>query len=454
MLLSRVYSAPHLAYTIILAVVTLVSIRRHNAWTLLFVTVTALGIGWWRGGVYMDRLAVNESLYGQKVTLVGKATEDAVYGRYYQLEFSLADAMILSPAQAGLLGSLTIRGFGESAIYKGDIVRVSGKLRPALGNDISSVSFATLKVIKRDASWINGLRRKFAAGVQSALPEPVAPFVLGLLIGQRSTLPDDVSEQLKHVGLTHIIAVSGYNLTIIVAACRKALSNRSKYQSTILSFGLLGLFLLTTGLSPPIVRASIICILGIWAWYYGRDLKPMVLLLTGAVITILANPLYIWGNVSWYLSFLSFCGVLVIAPIIKKRLFGPREPKMIAGIIIETIAASVLVIPYVLCIFGQVSLVSLPANVLVVPLIPLAMVLGLVAGLAGMVMPLIAGWFAWPANLLLTYVLDVVAIFDRIPHAFKEGVAISWGQMAAAYAIISVVLIIVRNKTLKLANRQ
>jgi ComEC/Rec2-related protein len=428
---------------------TLVSLRRHNVWTLVWVTMLAFSIGWWRGGEFAQKLAVNQSFYDSKVTLVGRATEDAVYGRQYQLEFSLADAQIVEPYSADLVGSLTVRGFGEAAIYKGDMVQVSGKLRASLGNNISSVSYASLRVISRDTSWINDLRRRFAAGVQSALPEPMAPFVLGLLIGQRSTLPDDISDQLKHVGLTHIIAVSGYNLTIIVEACRRLLAKRSKYQTTASCLLLIGAFLLITGLSPPIVRASIVSALSLWAWYYGRKIQPLVLLLVSAAITLIANPLYLWGNVSWYLSFLSFFGVLVVAPVIAKRLFKTREPKMFASVVIETIAASILVVPYALYIFGQVSLISLPANVLIVPLIPLAMLLGLCAGLGGMLLPVIAGWLAWPATILLTYILDVVAIFNRVPHAFVEGVAISGTQMAGMYGTMGVVFIILRNKISK-----
>lgn len=448
--MARYYSLTDFRWVLALAVLALVSMRRHNAVTLTLVTVVAFGIGWWRGTVYMQKLAVNETLYGHNVAFIGRASEDAVYGKQYQLEFSLSDAYVVVPQAARLAGSLTVRGFGESAVYKGDIIEVQGKLRPSLGNNISSVSYASLRVLERDHSLINIWRRKFTAGVQSALPEPIAPFVLGILIGQRSTLPEDINEQLKHVGLTHVIAVSGYNLTIIVEACRRLLAKRSKFQSTAACLLLIGVFLLITGLSPPIVRASIISLLGLWAWYYGRNLRALVLLLVGAAITVLANPLYLWGNVSWYLSFLSFFGVLVVAPLLISRIYRNRKPGMLAQVVIETVSASLFVIPYALFIFGQVSLVSLPANVLIVPLIPLAMLLGLIAGLAGMLLPFVAGWLAWPAKLLLTYVLDMVQIMNGVPHAFLQNVVISWQQMAAMYGTISVVLIILRHKTHKL----
>jgi competence protein ComEC len=397
----------------------------------------------------MHKLAVHQSLQMHKVTVVGRAAEDAVYGKRYQLEFSLSNIEVLAPTRTPLVGNVTVRGFGEPTINRGDTVQVSGTLYPTRGNNLASISFAELKVLQRDTSWINQLRRKFAAGMQSALPEPVASFGLGLLIGQRNTLPDDTSEQLRHVGLTHIIAVSGYNLTIIVMACRRLLAKRSKYQATLICLVLIGVFLLITGSSPPIVRAAIISLLSIGAWYYGRSIKPLVLLLLAAAVTVIANPIYLWGNVSWYLSFLAFFGVLVVAPLITKRLIGNKEPKVLTGILIESACASLMVLPYILFVFGQMSLVSLPANVLVIPFIPVAMLLSLGAGLAGMLIPALAGWLAWPAKWLMTYMLDIANLLSRVPHAFVENIAFSVLYMIIAYAIIAFVCLILWSKTNK-----
>lgn len=142
--------------------------------------------------------------------------------------------------------------------------------------------------------------------MQSALPEPAASFGLGLLIGQRSTIPKSVSLQLAAVGLTHVVAVSGYNLTIIMRAVRKLLRKRSKYQSTVASLLLIGIFLLFTGFSASIVRAAIVSTLSLWAWYYGRTFRPIVLILLAAVITAGVYPIYLWSDIGWYLSFLAF----------------------------------------------------------------------------------------------------------------------------------------------------
>lgn len=431
------------------ALFTVISLRRHNVVTLLLVTTLCFGIGWWRGSVYMHKLAIHQSLHFEKVTLVGRATEDAIYGKRYQLEFPVSNVEVAAPMRTSLVGNVTVRGFGEPAVYRGDIVQVSGKLFPTRGNSLASISFADLTVLRRDDSWIHELRRKFAAGVQSALPEPAASFGLGLLIGQRNTLPEENTEQLRHAGLTHIIAVSGYNLTIIVLACRRLLAKRSKFQATFACLALIGIFLLITGTSPPIVRAAIISMLSIGAWYYGRAIKPLVLLLLAAAITVLANPIYLWGNVSWYLSFLAFFGVLVLAPLITKRIIGDREPRVLTGILIESACASVLVLPYILFIFGEMSLVSLPANLLVIPFIPFAMMLGLGAGLVGMFAPVVSGWLAWPAKWLLTYMLDVAHLLSSIPHAFVENINFPLAYMIVSYAVIGFVCLVLWKKTRK-----
>jgi competence protein ComEC len=416
--------------------VVVLSLRWHNGATLLLLTVLCFGFGWWRGSVYMERVAVNASFHNTIVTVVGRATEDASYGKYSQLEFSLTAGRVVSADNRPLVGNLTIRGFGESMVYRGDLVQATGKLYPTRGNNVGGISFAELHVLERGTFWLDRFRRQFAAGMQSALPEPVASFGLGLLIGQRNTLPEQTTEDLKRVGLTHIIAVSGYNLTIIVVACRRLLAERSKFQATAVCLALIGVFLLITGSSPPIVRASIISVLALAAWYYGRQVKPLVLLLLAAAITAFANPLYLWGNVSWYLSFLAFFGVLVLAPLMAKRFLGSKEPPVLVGMLIESACASLLVLPYLLYTFGELSLVSLPANMLVIPFIPLAMLLALVAGLAGLWAAPLAGWFVWPAKWLLTYLLEVAGLLSRLPHAFIKGIAFSLVFMLTSYAVI------------------
>jgi competence protein ComEC len=272
--------------------------------------------------------------------------------------------------------------------------------------------------------------------MQSALPEPLASFAMGLLIGQRATLPDNVKQDLLMVGLTHIIAVSGYNLTIMLEASRGLFGKASKRLATLGAFALIGMFLLLAGSSASIIRAAIVSMLSIIASYYGRSFKPLGLILLAAAITVWANPVYLWSDVSWYLSFLAFYGVMVLAPALGARLRPGRELPLPAAVALESICAEVMTLPYVLHVFGQMSLIGLPANVLVVTLVPLAMLLSTIAGLSGMLAPSLAGWLAWPAKLLLTYMLDVAHLLSRVPHIFLQNLVFGTGQMLLLYALI------------------
>jgi competence protein ComEC len=257
------------------------------------------------------------------------------------------------------------------------------------------------------------------------------------LVGQRNTLPTGVTEAILMVGLTHIIAVSGYNLTILLEASRRVLGKSSKLLSTVIAVVLIFGFLLIAGASASIVRAAVISLIGLSAWYYGRSVRPLLLILLAAAGTTFANPVYLWADISWYLSFLAFFGILVVGPLVTHKLYGDKQPPMLVQIVIESLCAEIMTLPLVLYIFGQMSLVSLLANMLVVALIPLAMLLSLIAGLAGMLVGAIAGWFAWPAQLLLTYMLDVVTMLSRIPHVFQQNRYLSAIDMAAWYGVVA-----------------
>ncbi|HLZ14534.1 MAG TPA: ComEC/Rec2 family competence protein [Candidatus Saccharimonadales bacterium] len=410
-------------------------LRRHGLVALVFVALCFFGVGWQRGSSVSRQLAHYKPLAFHKVTLLGTAAEDSATGTHHQLAFALSNIYGAESVRQPLPGAVSVAGFGPPLVRRGDTVRVSGKLYPGFGGSQGSMSFATVQVFAHHPSYIDDGRRRFAAGLQSALPEPLASFGMGLLIGQRNTLPTDTAHMLL-VGLTHIIAVSGYNLTVIVDVVRRLFAGRSKFQTAAGCVSLILLFVTLTGSSPSIVRAAIISVLSILAWYYGRTIPPFVLLLAAGCISVLANPLYLWGNISWYLSFLAFFGVVVVAPLVTKRLCGAREPPALLALIIESLCAEAMTLPYVLHTFGQMSLVGLPANVLVVAFVPLAMLLCMVAGLAGMLLPAAAGWLAWPAKWLLTYMLDAANVLSRTPHSFIQGIGFPLPFMLAAYALI------------------
>lgn len=409
----------------------------------VFVIGIGLVLGLWRGGVYMIRLSKYQALFQQRITLTALADNDAVYGKQSQLSFDVIQPAVIMPSKQVLVGRIKVDGLGASMVYRGDQVQIQGSLSPTKGASQAKISFAKITVIKRGTSPIDGFRRRFVASLESVLPEPEAPFGAGLLLGQRSTIPKDINDQLSATGLTHLVAVSGYNLTIIIVAVRRLLGGASKFQSTMTATGLVLLFVVTTGLSASIVRAALVSSLSLLAWYFGRQFKPLLLIIGTAAATAAWNPFYLWSDIGWYLSYLAFFGVLIITPLLAALVGRGRNPKLVGGLWSETVAAQVMTLPIIMYIFGRVSIIGLVANLLVVPLVPLAMLLTLIAGLAGMLSVPVGSWLAWPAKVLLTYIIDIVGVLSHFPHASIQR-PIGLTDMIISYVGIIIMTVLLR----------
>lgn len=419
----------------LISILTLPLLIRLRTPALLAAVVIGLNLGLWRGTQLYNQLYNYTYFEDQKVTLTGRVEDDAVYADRGQLEFRITSVKEAS-SNVALPGTVRVRGFDAPSVRRGDDILVTGKLRDGFGSLQGFMSFASIEVTSRNLSWLEQIRARYFAGVYTALPDPEASLGLGFLAGTRSLLPEDLTEALSATGLTHIVAVSGYNLTILVRLTRRLFARKSLFASTAVSAGLIGGFIMVTGLSPSIARASVVSAIALSAWYYGRNIRPTVLLLSAAAVTALANPLYLWFDLGWYLSFSAFAGVLVLAPLIQKR-YLRRKPKLMGQIILETSCAQLMTLPLIGFIFGELSLISLLANILILPLIPLAMLFTFIAGIGGMVFPAVSGLLAWPAALVLTYITDMVGLLARAPWALQE-VAINSLQLNLAYGAIIV----------------
>lgn len=427
---------------LLLLVVLLPITVRKGIVLIAYLLLTGFIIGWWRGGVLQAQNLRYYALFDKTVTITARATEDSFYADKSQLEFTVE---AISTGGKTLPGKIRVRGFGESMVYRHDIVTVRGKMYPARGSKQASMSFAEINVLARAKSPIEDFRRNFIAGMETALPEPAASFGVGLLVGQRSLLPDDILLILTIVGLTHVVAVSGYNLTIIVRGVQGGLKKLSRFQILAIIFVLIYLFLLITGFSPSIVRAAIVAGLGLLAWYFGRAFRPLVLIALAAALTAFANPYYIWGDIGWYLSFLAFFGVLVFAPLFTIRLFRNKNVPLVGSVAIESFSAQILTLPLIMLIFGRISVIGFIANIIIVPMVPLAMLLSLIAGLGGMFVPAISGWIALPARFWLDIMIWVATGLSKIPGAQTRANVTVSGFMIL-YVILAVVILGLRKR--------
>jgi competence protein ComEC len=391
-----------------------VSTLRKQWWVLAPLIASGLMLGGWRGTETIAGLSIYSDYIGKSLTIEGRVQDDPVSGARGNYEFTLQS---LKLEGIPVIGSAQVSTRDDILLQRGDKVVVSGKMREGFGSVQASISYGDVLSVEHARDPIMQFRNQFAAGVREAMGEPQASLALGFVIGERSALPTSIDDQMKLIGLTHIVVASGYNLTILIRIARRLFANHSKYMTLLSSCVLMGGFLLVTGFSPSMVRASLVTGLAIWAWYYGRHAHPLVLILFAASVTAYINPVYIWSDIGWYLSFLAFAGVLLLAPLVQRSIFGTKEVPLLSQVAIETISAQIATLPILLFIFGKLANLSVIANVLVVPFIPFAMLATFIAGVIGILAPALAALVAWPADYIVSYMLVVIEWLSGVAWA-------------------------------------
>jgi competence protein ComEC len=409
----------------------------RKRWAALAIVTALLGgllLGVWRGGVMNAQLAGYQPYVGRRVTLLAVVQEDPTYTSKGMLDIRLGTVRLGGQALPGTMRATT---FNPIQPHRGNVLQVSGKLYGGFGGYQAAVYYATTTVVGRRRSWFEDIRRSFTTNVLNAVPEPQASLGLGFLVGLKSQLPPGLYNQLRILGLMHIVVASGYNLTVLVRLARRLLSKRSKYQALAVTLVMIGGFVGVTGFSASMSRAALVTVLSLAAWYYGRRIHPVVLLAVSAAVTAAINPLYVWGDIGWWLSFLSFGGVMLGGPLLARRLYGTKQPPALIQVALETLCAQAATLPLILFIFGNFSVLALLANVLIVPLIPLAMLLTFIAGVAGWLVPPLAPWLALPASGLLGYMTNLTGWLSRTPWAMLL-VPITVLGMVVLYALVLV----------------
>lgn len=378
---------------------------------LIFLSFVAIG-GFWQE-YQQGKQSLIMSKNGQEVTIKGRIRNDVVVNDFKALDFYIDEIEYKNQKIKGLIRVNTY----DRNFKRFDLVEVSGKLKDGFGPYFASINFAEVKVVERNKSLAENIRKNFIKQTNQSLPANSASLSLGFLVGLRSQIDEDIDDWLRVAGLTHIIAVSGYNLTILANAIKKIFANISRRISLSLSLGFITFFTLVAERTPSIERAFIISFISLFVWYFGRKIKAYSLLIISAAVTLAINPTYIFGNVSWYLSFAAFWGVLVLAPAIVKRFYKNRQPKILSSIAIETLSAQIATLPIIILFFNKVPLYSLIANIFVLPLVPLVMIASFVGVISfGFVKDITL----FVAHLLIEFIINFARLVSELPNSQIE----------------------------------
>ncbi len=290
-----------------------------------------------------------------------------------------------------------------------------------------------------------GMRETVERQITLLLPEPQASFLMGLLTGSRRGMPERLTDNFKITGLSHIVAISGFNITIIISILGTLLfflPLRWRFLPSVIAIVAFTLFV---GSSASVVRASVMGILGLVALQAGRLNHARLAILWTAFFMLLWNPKYLWYDAGFQLSFLAVLGLTECGDVLAKWLQKVPETLGIREGLAMTLSAQVFAVPWIIGLFGTLSLISPVANILVAPFIPLSMLTGTLAVLGSWIWFPLGQLFAYVTWLLLTIVIVICDILANVPYASVTlpGIGI-W--VTAGYYVLLVGYLIPRNK--------
>jgi competence protein ComEC len=350
----------------------------------------------------------------------------------YEYRFTDVDGLLLAKVTA------------ENKWHYGDLVRLQGEIRtPAVSEDFSYRDYLARRGILSFMSFPSGtliehrkgnpilnaifsFRERAYDTIYSLFPDPEASLFAGILLGMDGSIPTPVEKAFITTGTSHIIAISGFNITIISVLLAMIFGRLlGRWRAAVATIIGITFYTILVGADAAVVRAAILGGLSLLAAQLGRRQAGLNSLAIIAAVMALANPNVPW-DLSFQLSFTATLGMILYAEMLSEgferfasRWFSQSTLQRIAAPVSEylliTLAAQVLTIPVIAYHFHRISLISLIANPAILPAQPPLMILGGIATIIGMILlPVgkIIAALAWPFAL---YTIRLVEFFAHIP---------------------------------------
>jgi competence protein ComEC len=283
------------------------------------------------------------------------------------------------------------------------------------------------------------IKNKFDDNISKFIPYPEAGLLSGLILGGDNKLSKEIRDDFSTTGMTHIVAVSGYNVTIIAEYLMIIGIFIGLWRPQAFWFSAVGiiLFVIMCGLPSSAVRAGVMGILLIWAMKNGRLANSQNAVLFSAAVMLLFNPLLLRWDIGFQLYFLATLGIIYFYPVLSNYLVKKNKTFGLSEILFLTLSAQIFVLPVILYNFHKLSLISPLANLLVLPIIPFTMLLGFLTVLIGFIFNPLAIIFSWLAYLPLKYETFVINYLANLKYASVE-IKLSWRGVIAWYALLLV----------------
>ena len=388
-----------------------------------------LTIGFFYFNFYLNLRAARQNLvFGRQLDFSGVVlSEPKPVGELQSFDLRIGGKI----AGAELRGRITVLAKRFPEIQYGDLLNLRGEIQVPRDRTSRPTVFLpdVLSLKSGHGIWIRErlltFKHALIRGLKKSLPPDSAALLGGISFGYRADFTDEFKNQMSRSGTTHLVAVSGYNISVLIAAIAVAfgrfLSARRTFYLTALS---ILFFVLMVGGEASVVRAAIMGFLAITARQAGRLRSMRNALAMAAAAMVAADPTILVFNLGFQLSFLSLLGMAYLLPALQ-ALFrvNPKNLGWFGETAWTTLCAQLGVLPLLAYRFGEFSLTSIVANVLVLGLVPLTMFFGFLLAFAGWLWSYFGAVLGWAVNLIVAYEVGIIKIFAilRLPLPFRAG---------------------------------
>lgn len=264
---------------------------------------------------------------------------------------------------------------------------------------------------------IFAIKQNFLLQLQKIIPSPEAELLGGILLGTKRSLGTELEENFRRVGLIHIVVLSGYNVSIIAEAILRFFSFLPKMFATSMGVISILIFAIMVGSGATVIRATIMALLALYARTTGRTYVVNRALFVAGFFMIMHNPMILFYDPSFQLSFLATLGLINLGEVIKKFLKFIPEKFQFRDISSATLSTQITVLPLLVKMTGELSVVAPIVNIITLQVIPVTMLLGFLAGIVSYISETAGIIAAIVPYLFLKYILVIVNFFADLSFA-------------------------------------
>ena len=303
-------------------------------------------------------------------------------------------------------------------------------------------------------SGIFDIRDLLEENIKKVIPSPEEALAGGILFGGSSGLSKEIQNDFSRTGMTHIVAVSGYNVTIIAEYLILLGIALGLWRRQAIWFALFGIvmFVIMIGLPASAVRAGVMSGILLWAMKNGRLASSENAIILAGAIMLYINPFLLRWDIGFQLSFLATLGIVVSSPFWEKSFIKKHRALGISETIALSLSAQIFVLPIIAYNFHMTSLISLLANVLILPIVPISMLLVFLVAITGFIFAPLSLALAWLAYLPLYYEIHIIHIMAQFRWASVEIEKVSVSFVVFYYLIL--IGVIIRMKKIQECKKQ